>query len=102
MGTVKVNKLLPTLEKNRGTQKSFVITAKNLNITIHGEIHRVDDQYCFTRGVGKVVIEKEKTGTVLSWKGTYKTYTVKFMVGENILAEFEIPKNAKLSLDDRE
>ena len=102
MGNVKINKLLSTLEKNRGTQKSFVITAKNLSLTIHGEIHRVDDQYCFTRGVGKVVVEQAKAGNMLSWRGTYKIYSVKFMVGETILAEFEIPKNAKLSLDDRE
>jgi hypothetical protein len=100
MGNVKINKLLPTLEKNRGTQKSFVISTKDLSITIHGEIHRIDDQYCFTRGIGKVVIEQEKSGTLLSWKGTYKTYSVRFMVGETILAEFQIPKNAKLSLDE--
>lgn len=102
MENIKINKLLSTLEKNRGMQKSFVITAKNLNITIYGEIHRIDDQYCFTRGIGKVVIEEEKIGTMLSWRGTYKKIAVKFMVGENILAEFEIPKNAKLSLDDKE
>ena len=100
MGNVKINKLLPTLEKNRGMKKSFVITAKNLSITISGEIHRIDDQYCFTRGPGKVVIEQEKTGTVLSWKGTHRTYSVRFMVGENVLAEFEVPANAKLHLDD--
>ena len=102
MGNVKINKLLSTLEKNRGTQKNFEITAKNLSLTIHGEIHRVDDQYCFTRGIGKVVVEQVKSGNMLSWRGTYKTYSVKFMVGETILAEFEIPKNAKLSLDDSE
>ena len=89
-------------EKNRGTSKHFVIATKNLNISINGEIHKIDDQYCFTRGIGKIIIEQEKAGTVLSWKGTYRKYSVKFMVGENVLAEFEIPKEAKLKFGDLE
>jgi hypothetical protein len=100
MNRIKLNKLFSKLEKNRGAQKNFVITGKNLNITINGEIHRIDDQYCFTRCVGKVLIEQEKVGTLLSWRGTHTKYAVKFMVGENVLAEFEIPESAKLRLDD--
>ncbi len=99
MGNIKLNKLFSMLEKSMGTQKNLVITAKNLNITINGEIHKIDDQYCFTQGVGRVVIEQEKVGTMLSWRGTYKKYSVKFMVGNNILAEFEISGNAKLDLN---
>jgi hypothetical protein len=100
MGALKLNKLLTTLEKNRGEQKTFVVTSKNLSIAITGEIHKVDSHYCFTKGAGKVLIEPEKVGRILSWRGTYTRYNVKFMVGEAALAEFELPENAKLRLDD--
>ena len=100
MSTIKLNKLFSALEKNRGVQKSFVITAKNVNIIINGEIHRVDDHYCFTRGAGKVLVAQEKAGNLLSWRGTYTKYAVKFMVGDLVLAEFDIPESAKLQLDE--
>jgi hypothetical protein len=101
MGAIKLNKLFSTFDKNKGVQKTFVINAKALNITINGELHKIDDQYyCFTRGAGKVVVEQEKIGTVLSWRGTRKKYSVKFMIGDGVLAEFEIPENAKLRLND--
>jgi hypothetical protein len=103
MGKIKIQRLFPTLEHHTGEQKSFVISAKNVNITINGELHKIDNQYySFTRGVGKVVIERQKIGSVLSWRGTYKKYSVKFMVGETVLVEFEIPENAKLRLDEAE
>ena len=100
MSAIKLNKLFATLEKERGAQKSFVITAKNVNITMTGEIHKFDDHYCFTKGAGRVLIEQEKSGSMLTWRGTYKKYMVKFMVGEAVLAEFELPENAKIQLAD--
>lgn len=101
MSTVKLNKLFSTFKKNKGTQQSLVISTKDVNVTINGELHNIDNQYySFTKGGGKVVIEEEKTGSVLSWKGTYKQYLVKFMVGSETLAEFAIPKNAKLTLNN--
>jgi hypothetical protein len=103
MSTVKLNKLFSTFKKKKGTQQTFVISTKDLNITVSGEVHNIDNQYySFTKGVGKVVIEEEKAGSMLSWKGTYKHYMVKFMVGNETLAEFAIPKNAKLTLSNIE
>ena len=100
MSTVKPSKLFTAFEKHKGTQKTLAITSKDMNIAITGEIHKIDDQYCITRGAGKVLIEREKTGSLLSWKGTYRKYVVKFVVGNETLAEFEIPEKARLSLDD--
>lgn len=100
MSTVKPSKLFTAFEKHKGTEKTLSIASKDMTITIRGEIHKIDDQYCITRGAGKVLVESLKAGTVLSWKGTYQKYVVKFMVGNETLAEFEIPKKAKLSLDD--
>lgn len=103
MSTVKLNKLFSTFKKNKGTQQTFTISTKDLIITVNGELHNIDNQYySFTKGVGKVVIEEEKAGSMLSWKGTFKHYVVKFLVGSETLAEFAIPKNAKLTLNNIE
>lgn len=100
MGVVKQSKLLSEFDKNKGSEKIFVVAAKGMNVKIVGEVHTVDGQYCITQGAGRVVIESQKTGKLLSWKGTYTRYVVKFMVGNATLAEFEIPEKAELSLDD--
>ncbi len=100
MSTVKPSKLFTAFEKHKGTEKTLSIVSKDMTVAITGEIHKVDDQYCITRGAGKVLVEAQKTGSVLSWKGTYQKYMVKFMVGSETLAEFDIPEKAKLSLDD--
>jgi hypothetical protein len=100
MGNIKLQKLFATLESQTGMPKNLTITSKNLTITINGDIHKFDDHYCFMKGLGKVLFEHKKTGSMLSWKGTYKAYVVKFVVGDSVLAEFEIPKNAKLELQD--
>lgn len=100
MSTVKLSKLFTAFEKHKGTEKTLSIAHKDMTITVTGEIHKIDGQYCITRGLGKVLVESQKAGKVLSWKGTYQKHIVKFIVGNETLAEFEIPKNAKLSLDD--
>ena len=48
----------------------------------------------------RFVIAQEKGGSVLSWKGTYKKYSVKFIVGTETLAEIEIPENANIQVDE--
>ena len=100
MGNIKLQKLFATLESQTGMPKNLTITSKNLTITINGDIHKFDDHYCFTKGAGRIMIEQKKIGRMLSWKGTHKTYVVKFVVGDSVLAEFEIPKNARLELKD--
>lgn len=103
MSTVKVSKLSAAFEKHKGTEKTLSIKGKGMTITVTGEIHKMDDQYYFSRGPGRdgrVQVETRKTGSILSWKGTYRQRVVKFIVGNVTLAEFEIPENAKLSLDD--
>lgn len=100
MSTVKASKLLAAFEKHKGAEKTLSIASKDMTVAITGEIHKIDDQYCITRGAGKVLVEANKAGSVLSWKGTYQHYTVKFMVGSEVLAEFDIPEKARLSLDD--
>ncbi len=100
MSTVKPTKLFTAFEKHKGTEKTLSIAGKDMTVTIAGEIHKLDDQYCITRGTGKVLVEAQKAGSMLSWKGTYQKYVVKFIVGSETLAEFEIPEKAKLSLDD--
>jgi hypothetical protein len=102
MSTIKLNKLVPTLEKYKGTQQTLLISVKDLEVAVSGEIHRVDDQFCFTKGTGKVVLSEEKAGSLFSWRGTYKTYHIRFMVGQETLAEFIIPEYAKLSFIDPE
>lgn len=97
---VKLNKLFPTLDNHMGKPKQFEIESKNLDLTITGELHKIDHQYCFTQGDGKVVIEQEKAGSIMTWRGTYKKYVVKFIVGDATLAEFDLPEKAKLKLED--
>lgn len=98
--TIKLNKLYTALEKHKGAQKTLMISTKDVDITITGEIHKIDDQYYLSRGAGRVVVEQQKAGRLLSWRGTYKKYVVKFIIGQDILAQFEIPAHAKLSFDN--
>jgi hypothetical protein len=102
MSTIKLNKLLTTLEQYKGAQQTLLITAKDMEVAVSGEIHRIDDHLCFTKGSGKVVLTQEKAGSLFSWRGTYKTYRIKFMAGQEILAEFIIPEHAKLSFIESE
>ena len=100
MGTVKQSKLFSMFDKYTGSAKTLVIKAKDMHVKITGEIHKIDNEYCIMQGAGRVVIESQKTGNMLSWKGTYTRYVVKFIAGNATLAEFEIPEKATLSLDE--
>ncbi len=100
MQEVKLSKLNATLDQYAGRQASFKVEHKDVNITITGQLKKNHKQYWFTNDSGKVVIEQKKAGSVMTLKGTYKVFSVKFLVKEQVLAEFEIPaKGGRLQLD---
>lgn len=96
MEEVKLNKLTATFDKYAGRQANFSIENKEYKIQINGMLQKNDKQYWFTNGAGKVIIEKKTTGSIITLKGTYKVFSVKFLVGDTIMAEFEIPTKGTL------
>ena len=95
MEEVKLNKLAPTFDKYAGRQANFRVDHKDLSINIMGQLQKNNKQYWFTNGAGKVVVEKKTAGSLMSLKGTYTMFSVKFLVAEKILAEFEIPTKGR-------
>jgi len=91
MENVKLSKLAATFDKYAGRQVSFSVEHKERKIKITGQLQKNDKQYWFTNGAGKVTVEQKKAGSMISFKGTYKAFLVKFLVADNVLAEFEIP-----------
>jgi hypothetical protein len=95
MEDVKLNKLTTTFDKYAGRQASFLVEHKELKVSITGQLQKDNKQYWFTNGSGRVVFEKKKVGSAFSLKGTYKVFSVKFLVADQILAEFELPTKGK-------
>ncbi|MDY0093315.1 MAG: hypothetical protein RBT80_11515 [Candidatus Vecturithrix sp.] len=91
MEEVKLNKLVPTFDKYAGRQASFSVEHKEYKVHVNGLLQKNDKQYWFTNGAGKVIIEKKTSGSMMTLKGTYHVFSVKFMVGDMMMAEFEIP-----------
>ena len=91
MEEVKLNKLAATFDKYAGRQASFSVEHKEYKVQISGLLQKNDKQYWFTNGTGKVIIEKKTAGSIITLKGTYKVFSVKFLVGDHVMAEFEIP-----------
>ncbi len=95
MENVKLSKLKATFDKYAGRQVTFSAEYKDQKIKITGQLQKNDKQYWFANGAGKVSLEQKKSGSLLTLKGTYKAFLLKFFVGDSVLAECEIPARGK-------
>jgi hypothetical protein len=95
MEEIKASKLVSTFDKYAGRQASFTVEHKNLKVHVTGQLQKNDKEYWFTNGAGKVVIEKKTSGSIITLRGTYKVFSVKFMVADQVLAECEVPTKGK-------
>ncbi len=95
MERIKLSKLESTFDKYAGRQASFTTNYKTFKLKVTGQLQKNDSQYWFVNGAGKIVVERKTTGSMISLKGTYKVISVKFLSGDSVLAEFEIPAKGK-------
>ncbi len=94
---IKLSKLEVTFDKYAGRQATFISEHKALKLRVTGQLQKNDKQYWFINGAGKVVIERKKAGSLISLKGTYKVISVKFLAGDSVLGEFEVPTKGKFN-----
>ena len=95
MERIKLSKMEATFDKYAGRQASFITEHKEFKLKVNGQLQRNDKQYWFVNGTGKIVVERKTSGSMISLKGTYKVISVRFLAGDSVLAEFEIPAKGK-------
>lgn len=99
---IKAAKLSSFLNKHRNKSVNVSIAQKNMQVNIHGEVHRHDDQFWITQGNAKTIVEMKQTGgflsRLMSWPDKRYNVSVTILMGGETVASMTLPMRSKDTL----
>ncbi len=102
---IKAARLPSFLDKNRNKAVNVSIAQKQMQLNIHGEVHKHDDQFWITQGNAKTIIEMKQTGGLLSrlmsWPDKRYNVLVTIIVGGETVANMTLPMRSNDKLPCR-
>lgn len=96
---IKAVKLSSFLNKHRNKSVNVSIVQKNMQVNIHGEVHRHDDQFWITQGNAKTIVEMKQRGgflsRLMSWPDKRYNISVTIILGGETVASMTLPIRSK-------